>query len=129
MPIAGLSLVPGPPGRRLASSPSPTIGTAPLASEVDVGPLPLRPRGTRFVEYLRSETWRLDGVTVFETWPVIVEGDQVVLVTDEPTIGREPPNDRTVAVATPDCSQATSRPGGARALGREQGRFRGVPVP
>jgi len=28
----------------------------------------------------------LDGLTVFETWPVIVEGDQMVPATDEPTI-------------------------------------------
>ena len=57
-----------------------------LASEVGVGPLHLRPGGTRLVEYLRSEPWRLDGITVFETWPVIVEGDQMVPATDEPTI-------------------------------------------
>jgi hypothetical protein len=28
----------------------------------------------------------LDGVTVFETWPVIVEGDQMVPPIDEPVI-------------------------------------------
>ena len=53
---------------------------------MDVGPLHLRPGGTRLVEYLRSEPWRLDGVTVLETWPVIVEGDQMVPATDESTI-------------------------------------------
>jgi hypothetical protein len=57
-----------------------------LASEVDVGPLRLRPGGTRLVEYLRCEPWRLDDVTAFETWPVLVEGDQMVPPIDEPVI-------------------------------------------
>jgi len=57
-----------------------------LASEVDVGPLHLRPGGTRLVEYLRCEPWRLDDVTAFETWPVLVEGDQMVPPIDEPVI-------------------------------------------
>ena len=35
----------------------------------DVGPLHLRPGGTRLVDHLRSEPWRLDDVTVFETRP------------------------------------------------------------
>jgi len=69
----GLSVGPRPAGTPTGIITVPHDRYRTLASEVDVGPLHLRPGGTRLVEYLRSEPWRLDGVTVFETWP----GDRV----------------------------------------------------
>jgi hypothetical protein len=48
--------------------------TAYLDREYSVGPVSLEPGGRRLTEYLRSEPYRLDAVTWFETWPVIVKG-------------------------------------------------------
>lgn len=48
--------------------------TAYLDQEYEIGPLLVRPGGRRLVEYLRSEPYQMNGVTEFESWPIIVEG-------------------------------------------------------
>jgi len=48
--------------------------SATLDREYQIGPLRIRPGGNRLTEYVRSEPMALDGVTLFETWPVIAEG-------------------------------------------------------
>lgn len=48
--------------------------TACLDRDYNLGPLILKPGGRRLVEYLRAEPYQLDGVTLFETWPIIVQG-------------------------------------------------------
>jgi hypothetical protein len=44
------------------------------------------PGGTGLGEYVRSEPWRLDGVNGLRDLGRLVEGDQMVPATDDPTI-------------------------------------------
>lgn len=48
--------------------------TACLDRDYSVGPVTLEPGGRLLTEYLRSEPHQLEGVTWFETWPIIVKG-------------------------------------------------------
>ena len=45
-----------------------------LDRDYEIGQLTLKPGGRHLTEYLRSEPHQLDGVTWFETWPIIIQG-------------------------------------------------------